>query len=70
MHGELASSHRELYLTCSDVMENQNSQTQVVVSYIPLPLERCVETHSEHPIDKGSILVTLQEREAILLSWV
>jgi hypothetical protein len=66
MHVELASSHKELYLTCSGMSENLISQTQVIISYIPLPLECRGEMHSEHSIDEESIIGILQEREPIL----
>jgi hypothetical protein len=38
------------------MLENMNSQIQVVVSYIPLPLKHNGETHSEHLIDEGPII--------------
>jgi hypothetical protein len=45
---------------CSDVLENLDQQTQAVVSYILLPQECHVKTHSEHPISEEPILETRQ----------
>jgi hypothetical protein len=64
MHEAHVSVHIVPYLTCSDMKEIQNFQTQELASYILLPLEHHGETRSEHPTDEDPSHEKLQEKES------
>jgi hypothetical protein len=49
---------------CNDILENYDSQTQAVASYIVLSKECQVRTHSEHSTGEEPIRKTRQEIES------
>jgi hypothetical protein len=51
---ELVSSHKGLYPSYNDSVDEMDPQTQEVASYTHFSLEHCEGTCSKHPTDEDS----------------